>query len=124
METEIILQIVEKCARVCDASGRIGSADWQREVAFATAASVLRPHVPAGLWQWAVKPQPRESARAYARRAVRYLIARCAEAGVECSLRHKGAEVLGMLGAHIGASGPTLLDCVERDAADCAPAQH
>jgi hypothetical protein len=48
---------------------------------------------------------------------VRYLIARCAEAGMACSLSHSGAEVLGMLGAHIGASGTTLLDCVERSPA-------
>ena len=98
-------------AALADLGPRISMRDANR--ARDRAADVLRPHVPAGLWGWLVAPRTREAVSAYARRATRYLIARCAEAGLPCPLRHEGAEVVGALGDHVGGSGPATVSAIE-----------
>ena len=91
------------------------------------ARALLLPHVPAGLWYWLVDAQVRESPRAYARRAVRYLVSRAAQAGREIQLEraHDGSVVVGMMPGHGVATewgaGPQAVSHIER-ALDRMPA--
>lgn len=79
----------------------------------------LRPYVPVGLWQWVLQPRDREGAHAYARRSVRYLIARTTEAGVASDLRDQSVELVAMMAGHTsgrGRSGSRLVSNLEIEA--------
>jgi len=78
------------------------------------AGDALRPYVPDGVWHWLRSPWSGERRAAYARRVVMCMIARCAEAGVICPLKHGGAETLGMLAGHIGADATESVSCIEK----------
>lgn len=73
----------------------------------------LRPHVPSGLWQWVLQPRDREGAHAYARRSVRYLIARATESGVACEIRHRDVERVAMTAGHTGGRGSRRVNAIE-----------
>lgn len=87
------LEIAEKCG------ARIGAG--RESQASDIAGRHLAPFVPAGLRGWLIQPRERESARAFARRAARCLIGRCAQAGIGCDLTHAGSETIGMLVGHV-----------------------
>ena len=98
MSTEALL--AELSAALVAACGRRPT--WRAD---AIVTSYLRPYVPAGLWGWYVRPVRGETTRAYARRAVLHLVARASSAGLSCSLRHGGAEHVGMLEGHVLPAG-------------------
>ena len=99
MSTELV--IADLTAALTAACGR-RRPTWRAD---AIVTSHLRPHVPAGLWGWYVRPMANETTRAYARRAVLHLVARASSAGMACSLRHHGAEHVGMLEGHVLPAG-------------------
>lgn len=119
-------EIIEAIERVADvlrerslAAGL--SPKWIRrnasEYMLDAAGHVLRTLVPDGLLQWLVRPEAGESTHTYARRASRYLAARCAQAGVSTppAVAHEGAQTLGMLGGHVGREMLADVSQIERD---------
>jgi len=105
-------------ASIAAAGGGARMTTTQGLYAHAHAERAIGALMPAGLYSWLVRPRAGETARAYARRAVRYAIARCAEAGVATPLAHAGSETLAMHAAHgrRGRSGSLLVDRLERGA--------
>jgi hypothetical protein len=81
------------------------------------AIKYLTRYKPHGLIGWSVRAQVGESPRAYARRAIRCLIARCTQAGVSCPLSAPNAEGVGLRDGHgSGARGGAvrLVSQIER----------
>lgn len=95
--TELALLLTEGCA-IRAQQPRINKD--ATNVASNVASKYLTPHVPAGLQQWLVAAQVRETPRQYARRAVLCLVARSTQAGLVCSLSHEGAEAIGQRDGH------------------------
>jgi hypothetical protein len=95
--TELALLLTEGCA-IKAQQPRINTG--ATHVATDIASKYLTPHVPAGLMQWLVAAQVRETPRQYARRAILCLVARSTQAGLPCTLSHEGAEAVGQRDGH------------------------
>lgn len=63
----------------------------KRATAITAAHSVLRPHIPAGLYQWLDSPAPGSSRRQYAEQAVRTAAARASMFGGLIGVRDSDA---------------------------------
>lgn len=114
---EIALAITERCCSGAFRKRILTDATYR---ATEIAADIMRPLVDPGLWYWSVGAQVRESPRSYARRAVRYLIARCAQAGLSSPVAHphSGSAEVGMLAGHGVTTdfggGPLAVSRIER----------
>lgn len=124
LTAELALRLTEACCGP-DQAGQSGAARPRKRIltawtnhATTIAHKMIQPHVPAGLLQWLVRAYVGESPRAYARRAIRCMIARSVQAGTPSTLRAANAEAVGMRDGH-GATtargyAVRLVGCIER----------